>query len=713
MRTCNTLNALKSTHSINHYMLLHSRPIIYAIFAISCAASPSLSARDYTPAMTGFLGLNTVPNARMDDIGTLLAGVSILDPYAHSFIGVQIAKPLSIVLRQSAEISNFKDKAKRLYPGVDFKLRLLQEGAHHPEIAIGAQSAFGHKRMAGEYLTFSKRYNNFDFTAGIGWGRFGTAGHMKNPLKALSPHFIKGRNNNYELPNDPSHWFSGENVGFFGGVEYFTPYNGLSFKLDYGADHYVSEKAVFGHKIPEPWSIGLSYSSLQWINTAIAIQGKDKIMGRLSMKFSPQNWPFTHKEYRTPKPFYSYRPHDFSSIPIAESAQNSGLNIANIRVEGHKIYADVTIPEDAAAPQEIGRCVRHIVSQSGIDIEEIIITPRKNGLTFGAIKIMRTDFEKALIHKQGSPQEIWDNTEFDVKTSPSKMPQDFFGLSQNITANIALENNLSLSEEDNGLLHRSSIIASAQSRLFKGLSTGAALRLNLKDNLDNLNRLRPASPTPIRSDIDDFTKQRISVENATIGYTHTLYPSLHIALNAGYLEEFYAGIGGEILYRPPRSRLALGIDMWQVMRRSGDTPLNLGILAGSMTTGHLNAWYDIPRHDITVKARAGRFLAGDIGVSLGVEKHFDNGAILKGATSISNRADFDVFGGTTHAYHALTLSLPLGSLRLIPEGSTIKTRIAPFGRNTAQSINAPTNLYDMSENMTIDNMAKHWTEILD
>ncbi len=694
-------------------MIFIIRPITYALVAVLCATSLPLSAKNYTPAATGFLGLNTVPNARMDDIGTLRVGVSILDPYAHSFIGVQIAKPLSITLRQSAEVSSFKDKAKRLYPGVDFKLRVLQEGAHNPEIAIGAQSAFGHKRMAGEYLTLSKRYNNFDFTAGIGWGRFGTAGHIKNPLKSLSRHFVKDRNNNFEIPNDPSHWFSGENVAFFGGIEYFTPYNGLSLKLDYGADRYTSEKASFGYATPAPWSFGLSYSPLQWLNTAVAIQGSDKIMGRLSLKDSPKNWPFTHKKYKNPKPFYSYRPHEFSSIPIAESAQNSGLNITNVRVEGHKIYADLAIPNEAATPQEIGRCVRHIASQSGIDIEEIIITPRKDGLTFSAVKIMRTDFEKALIYKQGSPQEIWDNTEFEIKTPPSKMPHNFFGLSQNIATNIALENDFSLSEEDSGLLYRNSIIASAQSRLFKGVSTGAALRFNLKDNLNNLNRLRPASITPIRSDIDDFTKQRISVENATIGYTHTPYPSLHIALNAGYLEEFYAGIGGEILYRPLRSRLALGADLWQVMRRSGDTPLNLGILAGGITTGHFNAWYDIPRHDITVKARAGRFLAGDIGISLGVEKHFDNGAILKGTTSISNRADFDVFGGTTHAYHALTLSLPLGSLRLIPEGSTIKTRIAPLGRNTAQSINAPTNLYDISENMTIDNMAKHWTEILD
>src|SRR5690554_1425220 len=81
----------------------------------------------YSSMVTGPLGLNTVPSARMDETGTMRAGLSTLDPYVHGFIGFQLADPLYINLRQSAEVSNLNGDADRLYPGVDFKLRLLTE----------------------------------------------------------------------------------------------------------------------------------------------------------------------------------------------------------------------------------------------------------------------------------------------------------------------------------------------------------------------------------------------------------------------------------------------------------------------------------------------------------------------------------------------------------------------------------------------------------
>ncbi|HPF78728.1 MAG TPA: YjbH domain-containing protein, partial [Alphaproteobacteria bacterium] len=59
-----------------------------------------------SPSVTGTLGLNTVPSARMDEVGTIRAGISTSDPYVHAFMGFQLAKPLYVSLRQSGEVSN-------------------------------------------------------------------------------------------------------------------------------------------------------------------------------------------------------------------------------------------------------------------------------------------------------------------------------------------------------------------------------------------------------------------------------------------------------------------------------------------------------------------------------------------------------------------------------------------------------------------------------
>lgn len=108
-----------------------------ALILLYCAAffTSHAQAQEHAPTsmLLGPLGLNTVPSARMDEAGTLKAGVSMLDPYVHAYLGMQLAKPLYVQLRQSAEVSDI-NTADRLYPGVDVKLRLLEENRKRPEV---------------------------------------------------------------------------------------------------------------------------------------------------------------------------------------------------------------------------------------------------------------------------------------------------------------------------------------------------------------------------------------------------------------------------------------------------------------------------------------------------------------------------------------------------------------------------------------------------
>ncbi len=666
---------------------------------------------------TGFIGLNTAPSARHDNKNTIRLGTSSLDPYLHAYIGLQISNPLYISIRQTAEVSNINEDAKALYPGVDIKLRLSQETNTQPEISIGAQSAFGHKRMAGEFIALSKRYNNLDFTAGLGWGRFATAKHLKNPLKALGTHFTKERNRNNDHPNTPEHWFTGEHIGLFGGVEYFTPIDGLSVKLDYGSDRYTAEKQAFNHKAPAPWSAGLSYSPTEWINAGFAIQGTDKIMSRLSLQSSPTKWPITGKHYDAPAPFYKNRSgNQPNTSKIIRSAHNDNITLSNLHYSRQSIFAEVEIPAGTNTPKHIGRAIRHISAHSGTDIEEIILTPIHNNLRDNTIKVMRSDVEKALDNSQGSPEEIWKNTEFTVTDKEKTINIPFTpnkGIKSKTQFLITQENQISLSEEDNGHLYRSSITGHIKTSPFLGFFSNTAFRLNIADNLKHLDSVRPQSNYTTKGNINAFTNERISVENSFIGYSHSLTPSWHTALTAGYLEEQYAGIGGEILYRPFSSRFAIGAEIHHVLRRDPNTALNIGLIEGGVTTGHANIWYNIPRHDLTLKASAGRFLATDIGIGLGLEKTFNNGARIDANLAISNYAESDIFGGTTHAYHGISLTLPLGGIRYIPSGSHTKTTIAPFGRNIAQRTNKPFNLYKETEQLTLKHIADHWSEILD
>ena len=681
----------------------------------ACPNAHAKTQHKHSAALTGFLGLNTIPSARMDKVGTVRLGASTLDPYTHGFIGVQIASPLHINFRQTAEISNITENPKHLLPGVDLKLRLRKETPLLPEISLGLQSAIGHKRMAGEYIALSKRYNNFDFTAGLGWGRFGSAGHISNPLKKISKHFGQNRNTNSEDPNTPENWFSGDDIGIFAGFEYFLPYDGLSIKIDYGADRYKAEESRFDYTSPSPLGIGLSYTHNDWASASIGIQGKDKVMGRLSLQSIPSKWPLGINNYNKPKPFYKERGSRLNITAMKNSALNDDIVLTNIENNKQSISATLDISPHKPAPQQIGRALRHIAANSGPHIEEISITPNHTNLTGNTVKIIRSDVEKYMDNTLSSPEEIWKNAEFVTNEGKDKPLGRFLstkGITNKQIFTITLENHISLAEKERGILYRSSAILDAHKpSKFKGFATGAALRLNIGNNLSNrtyLNKTRPDNLTK------SLAHKRITLDKAYIGYTHSFSPDLHVMASAGYLEERYAGIGGEVLYRPPSSRLALGAEIWSIKPRQADTLLNMGLGIGQNNiTGHINGWYDMPHHDLTLHARAGKFTAGDVGLSLGLEKIFKNGTKITGSTSISNYSDTDVYGGATHAYHNINITLPLGNVPYIPIGSKIKTKISPFDRVTGQSINPPNKLFDMTEVFTLDHMANHWTNILD
>ena len=724
--------------------------LLLNIAAVRAAQEQGINLPAYSPAQNGYLGLNTIPSARMDNPGTLRTGVSTLDPYLHSYISAQIAKPLSLTFRQTSEVSSLTDDAKKLYPGVDLKLRLAKENTYRPAIALGIQSALGHKRMAGEYLALSKRYNDFDFTTGLGWGRYGTAGHFKNPLSGLSPHFDKTRDYNSEMPNKPSNWFTGEDVGFFGGIEYFLPYDGFSLKFDYGADRYVAEKAAFDYKNAPLWGLGLAYTHNNWLSAGVGVQGTDKVMGRFSIQGSPAKWPLRASNYsNSPRPIYKERPQRTNVARILSEAAQNQIDLSDIwtNEEETHLLATLHLPDGVPAPKHVGRAARHIINNANSSVEKITLTLQTKTLRGTRISLMRSDIEKAFKNKSSSANEIWQNADIESKTqtkthlkphedTPSKdspfLPLKYFSVESTLLSGdkppslkqwgastltnktelrLILDNQIGLSEEDSGLLRRSSLIIEETTSPFLGFISGVSLRLNLDDNLDNIAKLRPVSSIPVRSDINAFTDKFVSLDRAHFSYMHSITPELHASLSTGYLEEFYAGFGGQIIYRPIHSRLTLGGELWQAFRRDPDTSLNLALNGTQVTTGHAHLWYNTPYFDVTAKLSAGRYLLGDTGFSAELEKSFHNGATLSASTTLTNAADADLYGGTTHSHHSLNLSLPLGSLPYIPSGSELRTRNTPFGRNSAQTLDKPLDLYNLTQKFTINDIARHWPEI--
>jgi len=354
----------------------------------------------------------------MDDVGTVRIHTGTSDPYIHTSASAQLLPALHVSLRQSGSISGLFDDAARLYPGMDFKLRLLRENAYRPEISLGLVSAFGHKRMASEYVVMSKRYKNFDLTGGMAWGRLGSAAHFSNPLKAIHNHFGKKRGFDGEMPHDMQDWFTGEDIGLFAGIEYYTPLDGLSLKADWGADRYIIEAAQKGFETPNPWSLGLHYRPHQSVSVGGALVGGNKIMGTFSLQSPFTKWPKSFYQNRT-KPNIKgnlKRPPNGDINMVARAAQLSPLRLRNIEQSPlhtpAQTSATLSLNPAFNAPAQIMHAAQIMATSAAPSVESIRITPSLTGLEGQQIQINRRDIEAAFFQGRGSPAEIWNNIHF-------------------------------------------------------------------------------------------------------------------------------------------------------------------------------------------------------------------------------------------------------------------------------------------------------------
>lgn len=149
----------------------------------------SLSASDW-----GSIGLLQTPTARLGPAGRVSTTISHASPYTRYGAILQPFDWLEAGFLYT-DISNrlygpaIAGDQSRKDKQVDVKVRLMQETASLPQVAIGARDIGGTGLFSGEYLVASKRFGDFDISLGLGWGYVGGRGNLKNPLAIFSSKF--------------------------------------------------------------------------------------------------------------------------------------------------------------------------------------------------------------------------------------------------------------------------------------------------------------------------------------------------------------------------------------------------------------------------------------------------------------------------------------------------------------------------------------------
>ena len=148
----------------------------------------------------------------------------------------------------------------------DFKIKLVEESDYIPSIALGMRDIGGTGLFSSEYIAATKNFGPLDLTLGIGWGQLGRLANIGNPFNSFHDSF-KRRSGDYGEGGTLNYnsWFSGEDVGLFGGLEYSFKYLGTRLKIEY--DTSSQDRASYPLipiEIKSKINYGLAFPMGQW-----------------------------------------------------------------------------------------------------------------------------------------------------------------------------------------------------------------------------------------------------------------------------------------------------------------------------------------------------------------------------------------------------------------------------------------------------------------
>ena len=146
------------------------------------------------------------------------------------------------------------------------------------------------------------------------------------------------------------------------------------------------------------------------------------------------------------------------------------------------------------------------------------------------------------------------------------------------------------------------------------------------DVTNNFSNSRPSSSVlpHVRSDASLYLSRGASGLNSLfLENRYSLSSSWHSRAYFGVLEEMFSGVGAEVLFHEYDNRWALGASVTYVRQR--DYERSFDHLDYETVSSFLSFYYATPLYNYDIALHAGKYLAGDIGLTVEAKRTFDNG----------------------------------------------------------------------------------------
>jgi exopolysaccharide biosynthesis protein YbjH len=689
--------------------------------AVLLSSGSGVSAQTASLNFYGMPGLIDMPTGETAPDGQLATTVATFSGMTRNTMSFQITPRLSGSFRYTAlQDCNCFGFATYYDRSFDLHYQLFDEGRWRPAIAVGLRDLIGTGIYSGEYLAATKSLtSNLKVTAGIGWGRLGSYNSFANPLG------LDTRPTGFGLGGLPgvSQWFRGP-AALFAGAQWQTPLRGLTVKVEYSSDAYIFESGAPGLIAPQsPFNFGLEYQ----INRAFQVSGYymygAEIGVRATLALNPKERVIPGSLEGSPTPVFRRARNDEAGAALVldtdwtEQPDSARILMQNLQTvledDGFTIEATSFTATRAevrfrnkfydSTSQAVGRVARMMTRVLPVSIETFVLTPLEDGLPVVTVTLQRRDLEDFENLPDGTERSLAaaQFTDPVPLQGPSLLKE---GLYPGVNWSVQPYWRYSLFDPDNPFRADVGIRAEGVVEISPGLSVSGSVIKKAFGNLDTVTRVSNSVLPHVRSDFGIYDKQADpAMEFLRMDYLFKPGRNLYGRVSAGYLEEMYGGLSAELLWKPVNSRLALGTEINLVRQRAFD--MGFGFQSYQTVTGFVSAYLDM-KNGFSTQLDVGRYLAGDVGATLTVERRFNNGWRIGAFATLTN-VPFSDFGEGSFD-KGLRFTIPLSWAIGRPNRRVTTAVIRPVTRDGGARLNMRNRLYPIVNAHHRERLEPNW-----
>lgn len=681
------------------------------ITCYGCVVISSAQAAPAAPAVPTRSGYVNMPNAVVEANGTLSAGYSYDSPYASLWTTVSILPFLQMTGRYvgvsgvqgfdgggsdgyGANYGRNKDKV------VDAKLRLIPEGEWMPSIAVGATDLFGTQLFKGQYLVATKHFGpaqNLEASIGVGRDRPDGVflGARWTPLRAPNWSVVA----EYDANDYPTDFRATET---FAGKRRKGPVLGLEYRWGWLNAQLARHRENFSANL----SVSIPLSAREFI---------PKIYEPAYFKASSAPARATLAEWQKGGP---------AAGALVEALVKQDFKNVRVEHEGGALKIQLTNSRISDMGRAVGRAARTALAFAPLGTRAIKITYTKLEQPLATYEFLdmaslsnyltglstRERFLQTVVVRYADEN---DRVDAQNESLTAAMSEDgkigvYVGRDGNMVQlssedrednrfRITPKLGFFFNDPSGALKYEVSAAANYDKRLGKGFYFNSALRLSVLENISDVTQKSNSLLPHVRTDIAEYKRGgRFKLNKAMLNkYMH---PAEHwyARASAGFYEEMYRGLGGQVLYLPDDARWAADLSVDALQQRGFKGWFDKRDYETVTAIGALH--YRLP-YDVTATARVGRFLARDEGVRLEFKRRFRSGIEVGAWYTKTNGKDITSPGTPASPYNdkGVFLSIPLNSMLPMDSQASAGFSLSPWTRDVGQMVASPGDLYDLME----------------